>query len=780
MSQGELMTIPQKNTNTNVSEKFYDKSRNDLSNLNLSSIPKDDITNYYHFLCKNCGNIPELEFTEKSKIKYRCECTKSVIKELYLEEIYNYLCVSEERDKEFEKLNCTNHKNEKYRFYCEICKENKCSKCVYKCSEHKIIKLNEDTDTKDKISYIIEKKEEFEKDKFQNIKSEDISDFSITKSILKKKTISNEINKNSKNIENKFFKKKENKTIIFKKDQKELENEINIINNAQFEDEEYRNPFNLFSIIINDYKNYPNYNLIKTISNIEKFVILYCHDYNEIILNYEFQKDDIKNNSIELFGEKFVNNNKENSFLIIRKKILDISRFINLKEIFDVLPTNFPLNLEIKLIERKKKKMKDLSFMFYEISTITSKSKFDGFNSDNITNMSNMFCNCSSLQEIPDISKFNTKNVTDMSYLFYNCSLLKQLPDISDWEMENVSNTRSMFENCLSLSTLPDISNWNTKNIKNMNCMFKNCESLLYEPNLSKWIINKDTQTNQMFDGDLFLKGNIIIFRIIKFIKYIFKCWDNYYSIIKKSDKFSLCIFTVTNFILNCLTFIPIYSSFNLDRSIESISDPIEYFHLNDFKNINMDEFKKTADLNSIKESLLNKEKYINNILNFTNINEVLQFKSYQRKYQIYNIIIIFGLFLSSFLLIYINLDIQLNINEDTTNIKKENILLSILFIVIVISIVAEFLDYIIIKKILETIDIFFNKTKNIFKVNIPQINRNEYKYLEYSFFIILFNSLIFSFLFYAALQLKELLEQTKKIIEQNNYNKFWMEKRKK
>ena len=93
MSQGELMTIPQKNTNTNVSEKFYDKSRNDLSNLNLSSITKDDITNYYHFLCKNCGNIPELEFTEKSKIKYRCECTKSVIKELYLEEIYNYLCV---------------------------------------------------------------------------------------------------------------------------------------------------------------------------------------------------------------------------------------------------------------------------------------------------------------------------------------------------------------------------------------------------------------------------------------------------------------------------------------------------------------------------------------------------------------------------------------------------------------------------------------------------------------------------------------------------------------
>ena len=82
------------------------------------------------------------------------------------------------------------------------------------------------------------------------------------------------------------------------------------------EEEEYYS-LNLFSIIIDDYKNYPKYNHIETISNIEKYVSLSFDDYNEIILKYEFNKENIKYNSLELFGEIFVNNNKENCFLII-------------------------------------------------------------------------------------------------------------------------------------------------------------------------------------------------------------------------------------------------------------------------------------------------------------------------------------------------------------------------------------------------------------------------------------------------------------------------------
>ena len=79
-----------------------------------------------------------------------------------------------------------------------------------------------------------------------------------------------------------------------------------------YEDEYYYN--NLFSIIHNDYQNYPNINHIETISNIEIFVILALHDYNEINLNYEFKEENIKNNSIELFGGNFVFNNINNCF----------------------------------------------------------------------------------------------------------------------------------------------------------------------------------------------------------------------------------------------------------------------------------------------------------------------------------------------------------------------------------------------------------------------------------------------------------------------------------
>ena len=39
-----------------------------------------------------------------------------------------------------------------------------------------------------------------------------------------------------------------------------------------------------------------------------------------------------------------------------------------------------------------------------------------------------------------DISKWNTINVTDMSYMFYEYSSLKSLSDISKWNTNNVSD----------------------------------------------------------------------------------------------------------------------------------------------------------------------------------------------------------------------------------------------------------------------------------------------------------------------------------------------------
>jgi len=92
----------------------------------------------------------------------------------------------------------------------------------------------------------------------------------------------------------------------------------------------------------------------------------------------------IKNKgSINIFGEKFVKNNRNICKMIIDNKEYEISEKYNIK--------NYKKNkLEIKL---------------------------KGIN--NVTNMSYLFYECSSLLSLPDISKWNTKNVTDMSWMFY-------------------------------------------------------------------------------------------------------------------------------------------------------------------------------------------------------------------------------------------------------------------------------------------------------------------------------------------------------------------------
>ena len=63
-----------------------------------------------------------------------------------------------------------------------------------------------------------------------------------------------------------------------------------------------------------------------------------------------------------------------------------------------------------------------------------------------MTNMSYIFYECSSLSSLPDISNWDTKNVTDMIYMFRGCSSLNSLPDISKWELNKNLETEDMFK----------------------------------------------------------------------------------------------------------------------------------------------------------------------------------------------------------------------------------------------------------------------------------------------------------------------------------------------
>ena len=119
-----------------------------------------------------------------------------------------------------------------------------------------------------------------------------------------------------------------------------------------------------------------------------------------------------KRDSINIFGFKFVNNNKNNCKLIIDDK-------------------------EYKLIEKYNIKQ-------YKKNILNI--KLEGIN--NINDMSYMFEGCSSLLSLPDISKWNTKKVTDMNTMFSGCSSLFDLPDISKWNIRGIS---SMLSGCLNV-----------------------------------------------------------------------------------------------------------------------------------------------------------------------------------------------------------------------------------------------------------------------------------------------------------------------------------------
>ena len=204
---------------------------------------------------------------------------------------------------------------------------------------------------------------------------------------------------------------------------------------------------------------------LETISNLYKDMII----DNEIILNYKIDNE----RKIRIFGEIFVNKNKNNYQIIINKKTYQLTPIIDINKL-NITGDNLEVHL------KQIKNTLDISFMFCGCNSLLSIKNIINWNIENIINLEYLFAGCSSLKSLPDISKLNTNNVTNMSFLFAGCSSLTSLPDISKWNTNNVINMNGLFAKCSSLKSLPDISNWNTSNVINMKNLFSECSSLTY------------------------------------------------------------------------------------------------------------------------------------------------------------------------------------------------------------------------------------------------------------------------------------------------------------
>ena len=768
-------------------------SYDSLSLSGIESISKTKFAKHYHLLCKLCGMIPKLRFLKNKKIKYKCDCVDILIDDI--NKIYDYLDYSEIIDIENIKLKCKNHPGEKYCLYCTKCGINMCYKCANECIEHmdkiKIFPL--DKNIINKRDYIIEKIKdknqtyiEDEEHKLNNnFTVEDEDDNSnkiiINNSSEKKNLIDNDSENNIDNDisgEDVFLiSKNKNNNIISNETKEEIKNElINFMNednnNDDLIDEEYY-LINLISIIVDDFQNYPNYELNNIISNLEKFIFLYYGDYQELDLQYEFEKEDIKDDSVNILGKKFVDNNEEKCFLIVNGKLLDINNSICLKYIYDNYNlnqiVNWPIKLGVELVEKNNNKMADLSYMFEGISNLMPTSNFNNFDSINITKTDNMFYNCSSLIELPDISNLNVSNVIDMRYMFSGCKSLKLLPDISKWKTNKLINIEGMFEYCESLIFLPDISNLNkNKSINNKNGLFNNCKSLQNVPDLSNLFREEELKDNYIFEGctklEEKLKGNNKeddkFDKLRYFSSEICIC-------LKTGCKYCcyiVCIFGLIAFFY--LLFLSnLYISFNLTVSNEYLNDPKKIPNILNSMNVSLiEEIINTNNKTGINRISENKQEFINKEMNFTYINGNMTFASTQRYLRIFSIIITSKSFLD---MLFVFLGKFCN-NLGNSYLILKIIFLTFFLIVNLFSLIIEIIDCIIIYCFCDSFKIFNGKLNKFFNLRFDQRIVDEFESLDE---ILVSNGLhiIISLFFVAIISviLKKLIKE--KIINQND-----------
>ena len=206
---------------------------------------------------------------------------------------------------------------------------------------------------------------------------------------------------------------------------------------------------------------------------------------NEINLIYFAKEEYIFN----IFGERFVENNKNNIELIING-------------IKNNLIENYKLQKgenNIKLLI--KNKITNLEYMFEWCSCLKNIDGLKYLDTKDITNFKYMFCGCTSLSDINILKNWNVSNANNFEGMFNGCSLLSDITELKNWNVSNVNNFGNMFRGCLSLPDINGIKGWNVSKANNFEHMFRGCSSLLDINGLINWDVSNAVNFNYMFSG---------------------------------------------------------------------------------------------------------------------------------------------------------------------------------------------------------------------------------------------------------------------------------------
>ncbi len=157
---------------------------------------------------------------------------------------------------------------------------------------------------------------------------------------------------------------------------------------------------------------------VKKLKELEKNITSFSEYRNEINLQYKTEMSGIFN----IFGKKFVENNKDNIELVINDNNSKLISQYQLKEGIN----------KIKLV--MKKRLNNLEYMFYD---------------------------CNTLSNIEELKYLDTKEVTNFSYMFFGCTALsktkkleKLTKPLEKWNISKGINFFNMFSDNKLLSEL--------------------------------------------------------------------------------------------------------------------------------------------------------------------------------------------------------------------------------------------------------------------------------------------------------------------------------------
>jgi len=364
-----------------------------IFNTNIDTIINNDNDN--HYICNNCHKFPFIKFCKNRKsVRITCSCFNN--KKISIEELFKLSSIKDSisiflsetnLNKNIEnELICKKH-NKKFKGFSKFLLNNYCEDCYNYINEldyNKFIRFDDIKIGESKIEQLI--------DKINNYN--DISNEQLE-----------EISNNFKIIQN---------------------SDCNYISLLEEKEKRFQK---LINIIVNDYKNYPNFSHFFNIKNL-------LHFFNIEDMSIEKEVNFIDDNLMKknapiiieyinniscrtkLFSKIFVKNNRNKCIIEIEGERLNL--------------------IEDYEFKAKDRMVRVKLFLKKNVSEI---------------NLYKMFSNCTNLISVNGISKL--KKINNINKIFYNCISLSSIPDFKEWKIPK-DNAYLMFYNCISLVFFTD------------------------------------------------------------------------------------------------------------------------------------------------------------------------------------------------------------------------------------------------------------------------------------------------------------------------------------